>query len=129
VTTLSSAVSGPGLRAQFLEQLVERFRWLQIAAYNAIVYKRRVAAKGAYGGAKPVTRPGGPPVTGGVPAGVSRPPVNGIAPADAGRPPVNEGAASDSRSRSSEIFVLMAAQMQMRVLLKTVTPSSSTESV
>jgi hypothetical protein len=50
----------------------ERPRNSQITAHNASAYRRRVAAKGACGGAQPVTRTREPPVIGGVPAGVSR---------------------------------------------------------
>jgi hypothetical protein len=78
---------------------------------NASAYKRRVAAKGAAGGAQPLARPRGPLVTGGVPAGVSRPPVNGVAPPGVGRPSVNGGApvgasAACSTWCHSEISVL-----------------------
>jgi hypothetical protein len=110
----SGVPSRPGV---WLGGKVKRFNRSQITAHNANAYTRRVAAKGARGGAQPVMHPCGQPVIGGVPAGVSRPPVNGVAPAGAGRPPVNEGAASDSRSR--EIAVLMAMQAQMRVMLRT----------
>jgi hypothetical protein len=74
----------------------ERPQGLQLAVHNACVYQRRVAAKGAAGGAQLTTRPRGPPVIGGVPAGMSRPPVNGGGGAPAGV----------SASWSSEIFVL-----------------------
>ena len=84
--------SRPGVR---LGEKVERFE-TQIALYNASAYQRRVAAKGACGGAQPVVRPRGPPVIGGVPAGMSGPPVNGGGGAPAGV----------SASWSSEIFVL-----------------------
>jgi hypothetical protein len=93
--------SRPGGR---LRNEVERFKRSQIAAHNANAYRRRVAAKGACEGAKPVTRPRGQQVIGGAPVSVCRPPVNGVAPAGTGRPPVNVGAASDSRS--SDIVVL-----------------------
>jgi hypothetical protein len=42
----------------------ERSKRLQIAARNASAYQRRVAAKGACGGAQPVACPCGPPVIG-----------------------------------------------------------------
>jgi hypothetical protein len=67
----SGVPSRPGIR---LGNEVERPKMSQIAAHNANAYRRRVAAKGACGGAHPVTRPCGPPVIGGVSAGVSRPP-------------------------------------------------------
>jgi hypothetical protein len=73
--------SRPGVR---LGEQIERLKRSQISAHNANAYQRRVAAKGACGGAQPVTRPRGPPVTLGVPAGVSRPPVSRVAPAGAG---------------------------------------------
>jgi hypothetical protein len=87
----SGVPSRPGVR---LGGEVEQFE-TKISAHNASAYQRRVAAKGACEGAQPVVRPRGPPVTGGVPAGVSRPQVNWVAPAGAGRPPVNGGAASE----------------------------------
>ena len=90
---------------------------------NASAYKRRVAAKGAAGGAQPMTRPRGPPAIREVPAGVSRPPVNGGAPLGVGRQPVNEGApAGASAACFSEISVfqnlIIAMQMQLRVMLR-----------
>jgi hypothetical protein len=70
---------------------LERLKRLQ----NASAYQRRVAAKGAAGGAQLVTRPRGPPVTEGVPASASRPPVNGV---------VNGGAPAGANAAcSSEI--------------------------
>jgi hypothetical protein len=65
----SGVPSRPGVR---LGDEVERFRRSKIVAHNANAYQRRVAAKGACEGAQPMTRPSGPPVIGGVPAGVSR---------------------------------------------------------
>jgi hypothetical protein len=110
----SGVPSRPGVR---LDKNAERLMRLKIAAHNANAYQRRVASKGACGGAQPVARPRGPPVTGGVPTGVSRPPVNGGASVGVGRPPVNGGApAAASATWSSEISVLhdglIAMQMQ-----------------
>ena len=90
--------------------------------HNTSAYQRRVAAKGTAAGARPMTRPRGPPGTGGVSAGVSRPPVNGVAPAGAGMPPVNGGApAGVSAAWSSEISVLhnglIVMQPQVRAML------------
>ena len=92
-------------------------------AHNASAYKRRMAAKGAAGGAQHMTRPRGPPAIREVPAGVSRPPVNGGAPLGVGRQPVNEGApAGASAACSSEISVfqnlIIAMQMQLREMLR-----------
>jgi hypothetical protein len=55
----SGVPSRPGVR---LGDEVIRLRRSQIAAHNTNAYRRRVAAKGACGGAQPVTRPRGPPV-------------------------------------------------------------------
>ena len=102
----SGVPSRPGFR---LDKNAERLMRLKIAAHNANAYQRRVASKGACGGAQPVARPRGPPVIGGVPTGVSRPPVNGGAPAAA------------SATWSGEISVLhnglIAVQMQLREML------------
>jgi hypothetical protein len=54
--------SRPGVR---LGDEVERFKRSQIAAHNATAYQRRVAAKGARGGAQPVTHPQPPLGSGG----------------------------------------------------------------
>jgi hypothetical protein len=54
----SGVPSRPGVR---LGDDVEQLKRLQIAVYNANAYQRRVAAKGAAGGAQPMTRPHGPP--------------------------------------------------------------------
>jgi hypothetical protein len=40
----------------------ERLKSVQIAIHNANAVQRRVAVKGAAGGAQPVMRPRGPPV-------------------------------------------------------------------
>ena len=65
---------------------LERLKRFQIAVHNAsaCACQRRVAAKGAAGSAQPVRLSRGPPVTGGVPAGVSWQPVNGGALAGTG---------------------------------------------
>jgi hypothetical protein len=79
----------PSRTGVWLGDKVKGSKRSRITARNANAYRRRVAAKGNCGGAESATRPRGPPVTGGVPAGVNRLPVNGTAPADAGRPPLN----------------------------------------
>jgi hypothetical protein len=107
----SGIPSRPVVRLSSGIELLKRF---QSAAHNARAYQRWVASKGAAGGAQPATRPCGPPVIGGVSAGVSRPPANGVALAGSDRPPVNGGAAS--AARSSEIAVLIAVQVQMRAM-------------
>jgi hypothetical protein len=70
-----------------------------------------------------VARPRGPPVVGGIPAGLSRPPVNGVAPPGVGWPPANGGS---RRARELSVFVrstvfknlLIAVQMQLREMLR-----------
>jgi hypothetical protein len=99
---------------------VERLKRLKIAVRNATAFQRRLAVIGAAGCAQPVTRPHGPPVIGGVPAGMAasergssggrwRLPLNGGAPASA------------SAACSFEISVLqnglIAMKIQVRALL------------
>jgi hypothetical protein len=57
---------------------VEWSKRSQIATHNAKAFQRRVAAKGACGGAQAVMRPRGPLVIGGTPAGVSRRAIRGL---------------------------------------------------
>jgi hypothetical protein len=105
---------------------VERLKKLQIAVNNASAYQRRVAAKGAAGGAQPLARPRGPRVIGGVPAGVGRSPVAGVAAAGAGRSSVNGGApAGASAARSSETAVLQNGLVAMPALMRAMLRTSS----